>query len=72
MKDKAEMTERGLLEEISSKLDQLVGLLACQGKDLDTQIRVLRGFGFDWPFIGLIVGLEADAARMRFSRKRKT
>lgn len=72
MKGKGEKTEKELLQEISGKLDQLVGLVACQGKDLETQIRVLRGFRFDWPLVGLVVGLEADAARKRFSRSKKT
>ncbi len=67
-KGKSEKTEKGLLEEINVKLDQLVALVACQGKEVDTQIEILRRFGFDWPFIGSVVGLLPDAARKRFSR----
>ena len=58
-------TEKDLLQDISGKLDRLMALMAAHGKDVDTPIHILRGFGYDWPFIGSIVGLSPDAARMR-------
>src|SRR5712671_6747993 len=59
--------ERQLLQEISAKLDKVVGCLAIIGKDQNEQITTLRNLSFDWPFIGTIVGLNSDAARMRYA-----
>jgi hypothetical protein len=56
-----------LLAEISAKLDKVVGFLAIEGRDQSGQIRILRGLGFEWNEIGMMVGLSADAARMRFN-----
>lgn len=65
-------TERELLVEISQKLDRLVAVTAAQGKDADTQIGILRGFGFDWTFIGSFIGLQPEAARMRHTRSKNS
>ena len=43
---KKEKSEKELLEEISSKLDKLIGISAIQGKEKDDQIRILKKLGF--------------------------
>ena len=63
-------SERELLSEISEKLDRLIGLFAVQGKTEDEQIAVLRGMGFDWKFIGGIIGLKPNTATQRHKRSR--
>ena len=65
-----EETERELLSAISTKLDRLIAVLVTQGRAQDEQIRVLRNLGYDWKFIGATTGLNADAARQRYSRAR--
>jgi hypothetical protein len=69
--EKKEKTERDLLSEVSEKLDKVIALLAINGKEQDEQIAILRSFGHDWTFIGTIIGLKPDAARMRYSSHQK-
>jgi hypothetical protein len=64
-------TELQLLKEISAKLDRLAGFLAIAGRAESEQIKILRGLNFEWGEIGAMVGLKADAARMRFSSLKK-
>ena len=64
-------TERQLLEDISVKLDKLIGFAAISGRDQTSQIEVLRGLGFEWGDIGIMVGLKADAARKRLESRAK-
>ena len=63
-------TEHDLLSEMNEKLDTLIGLLAINGKEENDQIKVLRELGHDWNFIGLLTGLNPDAARKRYSTKK--
>jgi hypothetical protein len=63
-----EKLEQQLLIEINDKLSQILGLLAVQGKPETQQIQILRGMNFDWKFVGMITGLNADAARKRCER----
>jgi hypothetical protein len=65
-----EKTERDLLQETTSKLDRLIGIIATEGRAQDQQIRVLRKVGFDWNFIGPMTGLKADPARIGYSRSK--
>lgn len=65
-----EKTELDLLNEMNEKLDKMIGLLAINGKEENAQIKVLRGLGHDWKFIGLLTGLNPDTARMRNSTKK--
>jgi hypothetical protein len=60
-----------ILEEINSKLDKILTLVACQGKDLDTQIKILAGSGLSYKEIGGFVGMSGDAVGMRLSRARR-
>ena len=60
-----------LLLEISEKLDRLIGVVAIQGKDQDTQIGILADLGLDAPAIGSLVGISANAVRIRKSRGKK-
>jgi hypothetical protein len=59
--------QRRLLEDISAKLDKVVGFLAIADRDQNDQIKILRSLEYDWAEIGMFVGLTADAARMRFN-----
>ncbi len=69
MIERSHKTTEALLQAIAAKLDLLVYIQALQGKGEEEKIRILRERGFDWPTIGLCVGLTPDAARMRASRK---
>ena len=65
-------SERELLGEISAKLDQVIAVLAVQGKERDQQIEALAAAGFDSAFIGRLVGMTPGAVRMWFTRRRRT
>jgi len=67
---KKEKSEKELLEEISNKLDQIIAVLATQGKDTDTQIDILHEFDWEWDKIGQFTGMKGNAARMRHMRKK--
>ena len=64
-------TETQLLEEISDRLNQMVGLIAIQGKPQDDQIDILTTLGFDSTRVGLFVGMSGDAVRKRRSNLKK-
>ena len=57
MSENTKSTEE-LLSEISQKLDKIIGILAIQGKDEDTQIRILKQLGFEAIEIGNILGVQ--------------
>jgi hypothetical protein len=63
-------TELELLAEISAKLDNMIAVLAAQGKDRDTQIDILSTAGCDSAFIGSVIGITAGAVRKYQSRRR--
>jgi hypothetical protein len=64
-------TERDLLEEISTKLDRVVAVLAAQDKPRNTQMDILTAAGFDSGFIGTVVGLHPGAVRKYQSMQRR-
>ena len=64
-----EKSEKELLEEISKKLDKLIGILAIQGKDKDEQIKILKKLKFTSEETGNLLGLTDTAVRMRKSWK---
>ena len=64
-------SEKELLEEISGKLDKIMGVLAIQGKEEDSQIRILKNQGFNSEEVGKLVGLKETTVRMRKSWKEK-
>jgi len=51
------VTEKELLEEISQKLDKIIGILAIQGKSETTQIRILKKLKFSADDIGKLLGI---------------
>jgi hypothetical protein len=53
------------LEEMSKKLDQVIALLAIQGKEQNLQIKILYSLGFDSSAIGRVMGLSGSAVRKR-------
>lgn len=61
-------TTEDILMEIDRKLGIIISLISIQGKDIDTQIRILKKQELEWNEIGMLVGLTADAARKRFER----
>jgi len=61
------ISERQLLQDISGKLGTIIGYLAISGREQNAQITILRSLDFEWDEIGRLVGLTADAARMRFN-----
>lgn len=61
-------TERQLLEDISEKLDRLIGIIAIQGKTQEQQIAVLSGLGFSSATVGALVGMKPATVRKRKSR----
>jgi Holliday junction resolvasome RuvABC DNA-binding subunit len=52
-----EKTEKQILMEISKKLDNLIGVIAIQGKSRDEQIKVLVSLGFSNAEISKITGV---------------
>lgn len=66
-----ELTVLEVLQSISTKLDQIATMLAMQSGSQDETIRALRMLGNDWPTIGKLTGLNADAARKRLDSKGK-
>ena len=69
MSKKSNKTSEELLSEINEKLDKILGVMATQGKNIDTQIAILHGFGWKWEDVGKMVGMTGDATKMRYSRK---
>jgi hypothetical protein len=61
-----------VLLRIEQALLRLGEMVATSGRDQDSQIAALRSLGHDWPRIGELVGLKANAARMRLSRGRSS
>ena len=53
-----EKSSEKLLSEINQKLDKIIGILAIQGKDEDTQIRILKKIGFEAVEIGNLLGIQ--------------
>ena len=51
-------TTEELLEEISKKLDKIISILAIQGKDEDTQIRILKKLGYNSIEIEKLLGIS--------------
>ena len=66
-----EETDNELLRDISDRLNEIVGLLAIQGKPQDDQIDLLRSLGLDWNKIGMFLGMSATAVRLRSMRRKK-
>ena len=62
-----------LLEEISAKLDTVIGLMAVRGMEDDTGavIDKLHNMGFKNEVIAPIVGLKENAVRVRIQRSKK-
>ena len=66
-----EKTDNEFLCEISDRLNEVIGLLAIQGKSQDEQIDILRSLGLDWAKIGMFLGMSGTAARLRNMRHNK-
>jgi hypothetical protein len=62
--------EAELLAEISTRLGQVVAVLAAQGKDREKQIDILSAAGCDSTLIGTVVGMNASSVRTLQSRRR--
>ena len=62
-------SEKELLEEISGKLDKIIGVLAIQGKEEDTQIRILKKLGFQPEEVGKLLGINGKLKDKQAWRK---
>lgn len=56
-------SEVELLQDISTKLNRVIAVLAAQGKDVKEQILILASAGCDSNFIGAVVGKTGGAVR---------
>jgi hypothetical protein len=65
-------SERHLLEEISVKLDRLIGVTALVGKKPDEHAEVLIGLGLDAQLISDLTGLTKNAVNVRKTRMKKS
>jgi hypothetical protein len=64
--------EERLLEEISGKLDRVLGFLAIRGvKDTGEQIARLRSLGMDNQTIAAMTNMTANAIAVRIHRMQK-
>lgn len=70
MSQKPKSTEE-LLTEISGKLDQIIAVLATQGRNIDAQIDILQNFGWEWDKIGKFVGMKGDAQECVIKEKNR-
>ncbi len=69
---KKKKTVEELLEEISSKIDKLTGIIAIQGKNRGQQLKILSGLDFTSKEIGDLLGIHPGAVRnMLFTAKKK-
>ena len=64
---KKEKSEKELLEEISKKLDKLIGVVSAnnQGLDIDSKIKILKNLGFESDEIGPFVNLTGSSIRKK-------
>lgn len=55
-----------LLEEISKKLDKIIGVLAVQNiKDDNTKIKILKKLNFTSDEVGALLGIKGTSVRTR-------
>lgn len=64
-------TEIELLEEISTKLDRLMGVIAIQGKDTQTQARILRSIGLTLKDASTLLGIPEGTLKSWEHKTRK-
>lgn len=58
--------------EATARLRDLVEQLAGLRLEIDTEVDLLYGWGFDWPTIARALGVTRQAARQRHHRRRLT
>jgi hypothetical protein len=63
-------SEMELLAEISHKIDMLMGVIAIQGKNAQTQVSILTKIGLSGPEIGVLLDKSPDAVRHLRVRQR--
>ncbi len=54
-----------LLKEISKKLDVLIAMFAIQGKDIKSQIKILKSLGYSNVQVGKLVGMSETNVRAK-------
>src|SRR2546430_1898702 len=62
-------SDNELLQDISGKLDRVIGLLAIQGNERDAQIKILYSLGFDSSGIGRLLGVWGAAVPLNYFLK---
>ena len=68
----SDKSEKGILHDISAKIDKMIGLLSIQGKSKEDQIKVLVGLDFSNSMIGTLTGLPkgtVDSIRARLKKR---
>jgi len=71
-KKQKEKSEKEILQEISEKLDKIIGLIATQNKPRIEQLKILDGLGFSSVNIGKMLGIHDGTVRgMLFTFKKK-
>lgn len=66
------MTDTDLLQEISGKLDKLIGIFAIQGvEEENKKIRILNELGFSHGLVGTLIGISANAVEIRVRKAKK-
>lgn len=72
MTTKKEKSDNQLLQEISEKLNKILGIMATQNKPRLEQLKILDGLGFSSLEIGKMLGISDGAVRnMLFTAKNK-
>jgi FixJ family two-component response regulator len=64
-------SEVELLNEISTKMDYLIGLYACNGKERDEQIKILTSQGLANSTIAVLLGIPkgtVDSVRAKMKK----
>ncbi len=70
--NKKPKTELDILNEINSKLDKLIGVLAIPNiKNVDDKIHLLKNLNFKSDEVGPLVGIKGTSVRDREGWKRK-
>lgn len=74
MKTTPNKTDQELLQEISSKLSELIAINGIAGKDKEEQIKYLVNFGFSNSDIARLIGIPkgtVDSIRAKNSKLKK-
>lgn len=75
MKENSVKSDNELLQEISSKLSELIAVIGMNGKEKDLQVKYLTDMGFSNSEISRLVGIPkgtVDYIRASFKKKKNS